>query len=196
MKKSRFESELSSLDKLMRQDLKKKERKQIVERLRSLIDRVDRYANSGKLPKEAALRIRIDLLYLVKQAKKKDLGSESSRQRLHDLVEARFFPVSITTRIETGHRPRGKTHDHAFPLVQVRLFDVPTVGCRKHRRHRHPARLRPAFASVCRHLSAGKTLGSVPPLLHLKHATAEAVPVNRGLPLFFWKKRGSRHRTI
>ena len=69
MKKSRFESELSSLDKLMQQDLKKKERKQIVERLRDLIDRVDKYADRGKIPKEAALRIRIDLLYLVKQVK-------------------------------------------------------------------------------------------------------------------------------
>jgi hypothetical protein len=36
-----------------------------------------------------------------------------------------------------------------------------------------------------RHLSAGKTLGSVPPLLHVKHATAEVVPVNRGLPFVF-----------
>jgi hypothetical protein len=87
LKKSGFESELSSLEELMRQNLKKKARKQIVERLRSLVDRVDRYANSGKLPKEAALRIRIDLLYLVKQVKKKDLGSESSRKRLHELVE-------------------------------------------------------------------------------------------------------------
>jgi thiamine kinase-like enzyme len=108
LKKSRFESELSSLDELMQQDLNKKERKQIVERLRSLIDRVDRYANSGKLPKEAALRIRIDLLYLVKQAKKKDLGSESSRQRLHDLVEHVFSLYRSRPESRRGIGPEEK----------------------------------------------------------------------------------------
>jgi len=90
LKKSRFESELSSLDEFMQQGLKKKERKQIVERLRELIERVDKYADRGKIPKETALRIRIDLLYLVKQIKKKDLGSASSRKRLHGLVKHVF----------------------------------------------------------------------------------------------------------
>ena len=108
MKKSRFESELSSLDKLMQQDLKKKERKQIVERLRKLIDRVDKYADRGKLPKEAALRIRIDLLYLVKQVKKKDLGSELSRKRLQDLVEHVFSIYRSRPESKQGVGPEEK----------------------------------------------------------------------------------------
>jgi hypothetical protein len=90
MKKAKFESELSVLDELMQRDLKKKERKQIVERLQDLIKRVDKYADRGKLPKEAALRIRIDLLHLIKQLKNNDQDKESSRNRVHDLVQHVF----------------------------------------------------------------------------------------------------------
>ena len=108
MKESRFQSALSSLDKLIQQDLKKKERKQIVGSLRELIDRVDKYADRGKLPKEAALRIRIDLLYLVKQVKKKDLGSESSRKRLHDLVEHVFSIYRSRPESKRGVGPEEK----------------------------------------------------------------------------------------
>ena len=90
MKKAKFESELSNLDELMQKDLKKKERKQIVERLQELIKRVDKYADRGKLPKEAALRIRIDLFHLIKQVKNNDQDKEWSRNRLHDLVQHIF----------------------------------------------------------------------------------------------------------
>jgi hypothetical protein len=108
LKESKFESELSSLEKLMQQELRKKERKLIVERLRELIDRVDKYADRGKLPKEAALRIRIDLLYLVKQVKKKDLGSESSRKRLLDLVEHVFSIYRSRPESKRGVGPEEK----------------------------------------------------------------------------------------
>ena len=108
MKTSRFEGELASLETFMQQDLKKKERKQIVRRLQNLIDRVDRNANSGKLPKEAALKIRIDLLYLVKQVKKNDLGGESSKRRLHDLVEHIFSLYRSRPESRRGVGPEEK----------------------------------------------------------------------------------------
>lgn len=87
MKKSKFESELSILEELMQKDLKKKERKQIAERLQELVKKVDKYADRGKLPKEAALRMRIDLFHLIKRVKNNDQDKESSINRLHNLVE-------------------------------------------------------------------------------------------------------------
>ena len=87
MKKSEFESELSVVDELMKKDIKKKDRKQIVERLQKLMVRVEKHADRGDIPKEAALKIRVDLCRLAKQVKKKNQDGESARKNIHDLVE-------------------------------------------------------------------------------------------------------------
>lgn len=102
MKKSKFESELALLDELMQQDLKKKERKQIVDRLEKLVGRVEKYAAIGDLPKEAALRIKIDLCHLAKQVKKNSQDKKSSRKRLHDLVEHIFLMNRARPKSERG----------------------------------------------------------------------------------------------
>lgn len=87
MKKSEFESELSDVDELLQKEIKKKDRKQIIERLEKLMARAQKYADRGDIPKETALRMRVDLCHLAKQVKKKNQDKESSRKRFHALVE-------------------------------------------------------------------------------------------------------------
>ena len=81
MKKSDFESELARLDKLMQQDLKKSERKRIVERLEKLMEQAEKLAGQGELSKETALRMRVDLCHLARQVKKNDQDKKSSRKK-------------------------------------------------------------------------------------------------------------------
>ncbi len=87
MNKSELQSELSDVDDLLQKEIKKKDRKQIIQRLEKLMARVKKYADRGDIPKEAALRMRVDLCQLAKQVKKKNQDKESSRKRFHELVE-------------------------------------------------------------------------------------------------------------
>jgi hypothetical protein len=105
VKESKFESELALLDDLMQRDLKKKERKRVAERLRKLIGRVDKYANRGSVPKEAALRIRIDLLTLIQHLKNDELNTESSRKGLHDLAQQIFSMYRSLPKSRRGESP-------------------------------------------------------------------------------------------
>ena len=108
MKKSKFERELSSLEALMQQDLKEKERKQIIKHLRSLIDRADKYADRGTIPRETGLRIRIDLLHLIKEVKADGHGKDSSINRLQDLTQHVFSLYRSRPKSKRGASPEEK----------------------------------------------------------------------------------------
>jgi RecG-like helicase len=87
MNRTELQRELSDVDDLLQKEIKKKDRKQIIQRLEKLMARVKKYADRGDIPKEAALRMRVDLCQLAKQVKKKNQDKASSRQRVHELVE-------------------------------------------------------------------------------------------------------------
>ena len=117
MKKSKFESELSVVDELIQKDIKKKDRKQIVERLQKLMERVEKYANRGDIPKEVALRLRIDLCRLAKEIKKKDHDRVSSKKKIHSLVEhiAQIYQLRPKT-------PRGANSEDKLMAMFFRSF--------------------------------------------------------------------------
>ena len=87
MKKSDFREELAAVDDVMQRDLSKSDRKKLIKRLNALIREVDESSGQGDLSKKAALRIRIDLLYLIKIAKKNNLEKKDSREKVRALFE-------------------------------------------------------------------------------------------------------------